>query len=67
VRDTGITVGSVALANPVMTASGTAGLSSELAPYMDLSRLGAVVTKSLAAYEWEGNPAATSSSHRAKA
>jgi dihydroorotate dehydrogenase (NAD+) catalytic subunit len=56
VRDTGITVGSVALANPVMTASGTAGLSSELAPYMDLSRLGAVVTKSLAAYEWKGNP-----------
>ncbi len=56
-RDTGVTIGSVTLANPVMTASGTAGLSSELAPYMDLSSLGAVVTKSLAPYQWDGNPA----------
>ena len=55
-RDTGVVIGSVALANPVMTASGTAGLSSELAPYMDLAGLGAVVTKSLAPYEWKGNP-----------
>jgi dihydroorotate dehydrogenase (NAD+) catalytic subunit len=57
VRDTAVHVGSVRLANPVMTASGTAGLSTELAPYMDLSHLGAVVTKSLAPYAWQGNPA----------
>jgi len=50
-------VGSVELANPVMTASGTAGYGTELAAYMDLSRLGAVVVKSLAAFEWAGNPA----------
>ncbi len=56
-RDTRVEIGSVTLANPVMTASGTAGLSTELAPYMDLAALGAVVTKSLAAYEWKGNPA----------
>lgn len=49
-------VGSVSFPNPVMTASGTAGLSTELGAYMDLSRLGAVVTKSLAAFEWYGNP-----------
>lgn len=55
--DTTVSVGSVELANPVMTASGTAGYGSELAPYVDLSQLGAVVTKSLAAYEWPGNPA----------
>lgn len=56
-RDTRVQVGSVTLSSPVMTASGTAGLSTELAPYMDLASLGAVVTKSLAAYAWAGNPA----------
>jgi dihydroorotate dehydrogenase (NAD+) catalytic subunit len=50
-------VGSVELPAPVMTASGTAGHGAELAPYMSLDRLGAVVVKSLAAYEWAGNPA----------
>ena len=50
-------IGSVALSGPVMTASGTAGYGDELAPFMDLSALGAVVTKSLAPYEWPGNPA----------
>ena len=50
-------IGSVELANPVMTASGTAGYGTELAAYVDLSALGAVVVKSLAAYEWAGNPA----------
>src|SRR5215207_7484373 len=39
-----------------MLASGTAGHGAELAPYLDLSALGAVVVKSLAAYEWAGNP-----------
>ena len=49
-------IGSVELANPVMTASGTAGYGTELARYLDLGALGAVVVKSLAAYEWAGNP-----------
>lgn len=52
-----VRVGSVALAGPVLTASGTAGYGTELAPYVDLARLGAIVTKSLAPYEWPGNPA----------
>ncbi|MGE5210203.1 MAG: dihydroorotate dehydrogenase [Acidobacteriota bacterium] len=55
--DTRVTVGSVELRTPVMTASGTAGYGTELADYLDLGALGAVVTKSLAAYEWPGNPA----------
>ena len=50
-------VGSIELRNPVMTASGTAGHGSELSPYIDLSGLGAVVTKSVHADPWPGNPA----------
>jgi len=50
-------VGEVALSNFVMTAAGTAGHGDELAGYGDLSTLGAVVTKSLASFAWEGNPA----------
>ncbi|MDQ4070055.1 MAG: dihydroorotate dehydrogenase [Actinomycetota bacterium] len=50
-------VGSVPLPNPVMTASGTAGHGAELARYVDLSSLGAVVVKSLSAEPWGGNPA----------
>ncbi len=52
-----VQIGSLTLPAPVMTASGTAGHGAELAPYMDLSALGAVVVKSLAAYEWAGNAA----------
>jgi dihydroorotate dehydrogenase (NAD+) catalytic subunit len=51
-----VRVGGVALPNPVMTASGTAGHGAELARYMDLAGLGAVVVKSLSAEPWEGNP-----------
>ena len=40
-----------------MTASGTAGHGAELAPYVDLGSLGAVVVKSLSAEAWAGNPA----------
>ncbi len=54
--DTRVAVGSVSLKNPIMTASGTAGYGSEFAPYFDLSSIGAVVTKSIAAYAWAGNP-----------
>lgn len=55
--DLGTTVGSVRLANPVMTAAGTAGTGAELAAYLDASRLGAMVVKSLSAEPWAGNPA----------
>ena len=52
-----VAVGSVTLQNPVMTASGTAGYGTELAGSFDLAELGAVVVKSLAAFEWAGSPA----------
>jgi len=57
VTDLSARVGSVVLPNPVMTASGTAGHGTELAAYLDLGGLGAVVVKSLAAFPWAGNPA----------
>jgi dihydroorotate dehydrogenase (NAD+) catalytic subunit len=44
------------LRNPVMTASGTAGYGTELAASFDLAAIGAIVVKSLAAFEWTGNP-----------
>jgi dihydroorotate dehydrogenase (NAD+) catalytic subunit len=50
-------VGSVVLDNPVMTASGTSGHGAELASYVDLGSLGAVVCKSLLVEPWPGNPA----------
>ncbi len=49
-------VGEVSLRSLVLTAAGTAGHGDELAGYGDLGDLGAVVTKSLAAFAWEGNP-----------
>ena len=49
--------GGVELANPILTASGTSGHGAELAAYMDLAGLGAVVVKSVSAEPWEGNPA----------
>ena len=55
--DPRVRVGSIELLNPVMTASGTAGYADELAPFFDLATIGAIVVKSLAAFEWAGNPA----------
>jgi dihydroorotate dehydrogenase (NAD+) catalytic subunit len=40
-----------------MTASGTAGHGAEFQSFFDLAELGAHVVKSLAAFEWKGNPA----------
>ena len=53
----GVDVGSVHLANPFMTASGTSGHDVEFARYMPLHSLGAVVVKSLFHEPWPGNPA----------
>jgi dihydroorotate dehydrogenase (NAD+) catalytic subunit len=50
-------VGDLLLANPIMTASGTAGHGSELGGFVDLAELGAVVVKSVSAFPWAGNPA----------
>ncbi|MFR4350090.1 MAG: dihydroorotate dehydrogenase [Roseburia sp.] len=45
----------VTLRNPVMTASGTFGSGEEYAEFVDLNKLGAVVTKGVANVPWEGN------------
>lgn len=52
-----IQIGDVELTAPVLTASGTAGYGAEFESYFRLSDLGAVVTKSVAHFEWPGNPA----------
>ncbi len=55
--DMSVRVGDLVLDAPLMTASGTAGHGDELGRFFDLSRLGAVVVKSLSADPWPGNPA----------
>lgn len=45
----------VTFKNPVMTASGTFGAGEEYSEFVDLNRLGAVVTKGVANVPWEGN------------
>jgi dihydroorotate dehydrogenase (NAD+) catalytic subunit len=54
--DARVRLGSLELPNPIVAASGTFGHGDELARHCDPSRLGAVTTKSLAPYEWAGNP-----------
>jgi len=49
-------LGRVELRNPVLTASGTFGYGSELAPFLDVRRLGAIVAKSLTIAPRIGNP-----------
>lgn len=54
--NTSVTIAGVELKNPVMTASGTFGSGMEYGEFVDLNRLGAVVTKGVANVPWEGNP-----------
>ncbi|MBQ7934567.1 MAG: dihydroorotate dehydrogenase [Lachnospiraceae bacterium] len=50
------TLAGVTFQNPVMTASGTFGSGMEYAEFVDLNKLGAVVTKGVANVPWPGNP-----------
>ena len=54
--DLAVAIGPTLLPNPVMTASGTAGYGDELARYVPLADLGALVVKSQAIEPWAGNP-----------
>ncbi len=54
--NTQVTIAGVTLKNPVMTASGTFGSGVEYSEFVDLNRLGAVVTKGVANVPWPGNP-----------
>ncbi len=51
-----VNLAGVTLKNPVMTASGTFGSGEEYSEFVDLGRLGAVVTKGVANVPWPGNP-----------
>lgn len=51
-----VEVAGLKLRNPVMPASGTFGYGQEFAPYLDLQRLGAIVTKGLSLKPKAGNP-----------
>ncbi len=54
--NTSVNIAGVELKNPVMTASGTFGSGMEYSEFVNLSRLGAVVTKGVANVPWPGNP-----------
>ena len=51
-----VNLAGVELKNPVMTASGTFGSGMEYSEFVDLNKLGAVVTKGVANVPWPGNP-----------
>jgi dihydroorotate dehydrogenase (NAD+) catalytic subunit len=50
------TLGPIQLKNPVLTASGTFGNGAEYADFIDLNRLGGIVTKSVTPSATTGNP-----------
>lgn len=54
--NTKVNLAGVELKNPVMTASGTFGSGMEYSEFVDLNKLGAVVTKGVANVPWPGNP-----------
>ena len=54
--NTKVTIAGVEFKNPVMTASGTFGSGMEYGEFVDLNRLGGVVTKGVANVPWPGNP-----------
>lgn len=51
-----VNIAGVEFKNPVMTASGTFGSGMEYGEFVDLNKLGAVVTKGVALTPWPGNP-----------
>ena len=54
--NTMINIAGVEFKNPVVTASGTFGSGMEYSEFVDLNKLGGVVTKGVANIPWPGNP-----------
>ena len=54
--NTKVTIAGVEFKNPVMEGSGTFGSGEEYSAFVDLNKLGAVVTKGVANVPWPGNP-----------
>ncbi len=53
---TSVNIAGVHLKHPVLTASGTFGSGMEYGDFVDLNKLGAVVTKGVSSVPWPGNP-----------
>ncbi|HEY5467809.1 MAG TPA: dihydroorotate dehydrogenase [Coriobacteriia bacterium] len=53
--DLSVEIAGLRLRNPVMAASGTFASGREFADFVDLSRLGAIITKGVSLQPWEGN------------
>lgn len=54
--DLKVKIGSLELKNPVMLASGTVGYGNEISEFIDLSKIGGIVTKSISLKPRKGNP-----------
>jgi dihydroorotate dehydrogenase (NAD+) catalytic subunit len=54
--DLSVNLAGIAMRNPIMTASGTFGYGEEFADYLDLEKIGAIVTKGLSIRPRAGNP-----------
>lgn len=54
--NTSVNIAGVEFKNPVMTASGTFGSGMEYGDFVDLNKLGGVVTKGVSSVPWPGNP-----------
>ncbi len=54
--DLRVNIGSLEIANPVMTASGTFGYAREFEELMNLHKLGAIIVKGISLYPRAGNP-----------
>jgi len=52
-----VSIGKLKLKNPVMVASGTFGYAEEFKDFLDLKKLGAIVTKTITLKPRQGNPA----------
>jgi dihydroorotate dehydrogenase (NAD+) catalytic subunit len=54
--DLSVQVGSLKFRNPILLASGTVGYGNEISEFIDLSKIGGIVTKSLSLKSRKGNP-----------
>jgi len=54
--DLSVSVGPLNFRNPVLLASGTVGYGNEMAEFVDLNKIGGIVTKSLSLKPRKGNP-----------
>jgi dihydroorotate dehydrogenase (NAD+) catalytic subunit len=52
----GLKIGGIELKNPVLLASGTVGYGNEISNFTDLSKIGAIITKSVSLKPRKGNP-----------